>query len=388
MAHFYLNSIKCVATQPKRIKVLYTIPNFDTAGSGKALLNIATRLDKNKFEPHIMCMHDRGEFFNVVKASGIPVHILEYTTPMKPYLKGLWQCWKISRALKKVSPDLIHSFHYSADYSEALAARLACIKWVYTKKNMSWGGNSRNAWKLRTALAHGIIAQNTDMLRQFFPGKKNVALIPRGVDVQRFAPGPHNEVLRKQYGVNPGERIVICVANLVPVKGVEILIEAFQRLAPDFPNWKVWIVGDDRGEYGDRLKEMVRNGMLTGSIIFTGKQADVKPFLDQAEIFVLPTRHEGRMEGSPVSLLEAMANGKALIGSDVPGIRDQLKEFRDYQFEWSNIEALCEKLKKVMEMSCDEITSLGLLFTQDCVKNFSIEVEVNKHVLMYENLCK
>ena len=61
-----------------KLRILFTIPNFDTAGSGKALLNIATRLDKEIFEPHIACLHDRGDYFQVVKESRIPVHIFNY----------------------------------------------------------------------------------------------------------------------------------------------------------------------------------------------------------------------------------------------------------------------------------------------------------------------
>lgn len=375
-----------MAETRKPIKILYTIPNFDTAGSGKALLNIATRLDRDKFEPHIMCMHDRGDFFKVVKASGIPVHLMEYTAPMRPIHKGLWRCWKISRALKKIKPDLIHSFHYAADYSEALASRMAGIKWVYTKKNMSWGGSSRNGWKLRTALAHGIIAQNTDMLEQFFPGKKNVTLIPRGVDVQRFAPGLRDELLRQQYGVKLNERIIICVANLVPVKGVEILIEAFAKLANDFTDWKVWIVGDDRGAYGDQLKALVHERGLSIRVIFTGKQPDVKPFLDQAEIFVLPTRHEGRMEGSPVSLLEAMASGKVVIGSDVPGIRDQLNEYPHYIFEAGDVDHLHKIFISILNQPTDKLIAVGKALSVYARTRFDISAEVHNHEQFYNKI--
>ena len=51
----------------KRIKILYTIPNFDTAGSGKALLNIAKKLNPDKFEVEIACLHNRGLFFKEVE---------------------------------------------------------------------------------------------------------------------------------------------------------------------------------------------------------------------------------------------------------------------------------------------------------------------------------
>jgi glycosyltransferase involved in cell wall biosynthesis len=258
---------------------------------------------------------------------------------------------------------------------------MAGIKWVYTKKNMSWGGSSRNGWKLRTALAHGIVAQNTDMLKQFFPGKKNVMLIPRGVDVHRFTPGPRNEPLREQYGVLPNERIIICVANLVPVKGVEILIEAFGKLAGNFPEWKVWIVGDDKNDYGDLLKKLVRDWKLEERIIFIGKQMNVRSFLDVAEVFVLPTLSKG--EGSPVALMEAMANGKVVIGSDVPGIRDQLNEYPFYIFKAGDVDHLHKIFISILALPVEALKGLGKTLSEYTQSRFDISAEVLNHEQFY-----
>ena len=51
----------------KKIKILYTIPNFNTAGSGIHLLSIVKRLDPDLFEPQIACIHDLGDYFQEVK---------------------------------------------------------------------------------------------------------------------------------------------------------------------------------------------------------------------------------------------------------------------------------------------------------------------------------
>ena len=111
----------------EKIKILFTIPNFDTAGSGKALLNIASRLNNIIFEPHIACLHDQGQYFKVVKESGIPIHVFEFTHPMTQRIKGICHCWEVSMHMKKIKPHLIHSFHYASDYSEALSAKMAGI---------------------------------------------------------------------------------------------------------------------------------------------------------------------------------------------------------------------------------------------------------------------
>ena len=85
-----------------KIRILYTIPNFDTAGSGKALLKIASNLDRNFFEPHIACFHNKGFFFKEVKKTNIPIHIINLTTKMIPRFRGFINCFHNSRKIKKI----------------------------------------------------------------------------------------------------------------------------------------------------------------------------------------------------------------------------------------------------------------------------------------------
>ncbi len=374
-----------MAGTTQKIKILYTIPNFDTAGSGKALLKIAQRLDPERFEPHICCMHNRGAFFKVVEQSGIPVHLFPYTADMSKRIKGLQQVWRISRFFRQLKPDIIHSFHYAPDYSEALAAKLAGIKWVYTKKNMNWGGSSKNGWRLRSWLADGIIAQNTDMLRDFFPGWRKVTLIHRGVDTKEFAPASPDPNIRTQLRLAPSDRLIICVANLVPVKGIEVLLEAFDSIKEIFPDVKLAIVGDDASAYGTQLKQMA--GQISQErIFFTGKVLNVVDYLRTADIFVLPTKFKG--EGSPLALLEAMASAKCVLASDVPGVKDQLSNFPNLLFKSGTPESLPQKLIALISKTGEERTSLGEQLRQEVLVRFTIENEVEKHEAFYTQLEK
>jgi glycosyltransferase involved in cell wall biosynthesis len=367
----------------KKIHVLYTIPNFDTAGSGKALLNIAQRLNKNRFEVSIACFHTRGAFFENVKRSGIPVHVFPFTASMNNRLSALLRTWRISRKLRKIDADIVHSFHYSNDYTEALASRLAGKKWVFTKKNMSWGNR---AWKLRSWLANGIIAQNTDMLKNFYPGWPKVKLIPRGVNIEEFhSISPLTSIL-EEYKISAGSRIIMCVANLAPVKGIEVLIDAFFTIAKDFPNTFLFIVGDDNSEYGQSLHRLAGENQYRTRIIFTGKKPNVKEFLSVAEIFVLPTLNKGRQEGSPVALLEAMAMGKYVLASDVAGIRDQLRNLRSHLFPAGNADVLAKALKDALLLTSNQRSETGKVLRHEVVEHYSIEKEVQAHEVFYESL--
>ncbi len=370
-----------------RIRVLFTIPNFDTAGSGKALLNIAKGLNPEVFEAHIMCLHNRGAFFKVVENSGLPVHILKFTQNARPVSTMLKECWKVSRKLKEIAPDVIHSYHYSPDYTEAIAAKMVGIPWVFTKKNMNWGGSSKNGWKLRSFLARNIAVQNTDMLNDFYNGSKKAVLVPRGVNVSYFSPTEtKDENLSAEFPFE--QRLLICVANFVPVKGIEILIQAFSKLEAIHQNWSLLLVGDDQNNYGQELHKLVADFGLKERVKFSGKLLDIRPQLNRAEVFVLPTKDEGRREGSPVALLEAMANGKVVIGSNIPGIRDQLAKFPDSMFEASNVDGLTAKLEYYLVKSREELKKLGDCFYQYVRSEYSIEKEIERHEKLYKSILR
>ena len=375
-----------MAQKHRKIKILFTIPNFDTAGSGKALLKVAQTLDKEIFIPEILCMHNKGTFFNAVKESGIKVHLYQYTTPMKPYIRGVKEVFKISRFFKSIAPDMIHSFHYAPDYSEPLAARLAGIKWIFTKKNMNWGGSSANGWRLRSWLANHILVQNKDMISEFFPKSCKISLVPRGVDTKEFYPYHIHQKIKKEYQLKESNRILICVANLVPVKGIEILLEAFKKVKDNHKEWKLFIVGDTNNAYSRNLKKIAAKEIEEREVFFTGKVLNVKEYLNSAEIFVLPTLNKGRKEGSPVALLEAMACGLNVIASKIPGIKDQLENYPNHMFEAGSIDELSKKMITYMSMKTDDNISTGKQFHSHIKATYKIEHEVQKTEEVYLKL--
>ena len=372
--------------EPTKLKILFTIPNFDTAGSGKALLNIATRLDKEIFEPHIACLHDKGDYFQVVKESKIPVHIFNYFVPMNSRIKGLVGCFNIAKKFKEINPQIIHSFNYSSDYSEAISAKLSRIPWVYTKKNMSWGGSSSNSWRLRSFLASHIIVQNKDMISQFFNNKKNITLVQRGVNINEFKNDNNYNKILQELKISKKKKVLLTVANLVPVKGIEVLIYAIRNLKLINEEVILIVVGDDKNEYGSNLKKLVSESRLEKVIFFTGKRYDLNRIYNASDIFVLPTHQTGRAEGCPVALLEAMSTGLPVIASNIPGSRDILEDFQDYLFEPGNHEALSKKIKSILSLDKYQTSVLGNSMRNHIEKKFDIRYEVNKTERVYKKI--
>ena len=91
-----------------KLKILYTIPNFDTAGSGKVLYDLVKGLDKGIYEVEIACSSNRGAFFKEIESLGVPIHIVETTTPYRPYLTLLPRIRGIRKFIKENKFDIVH----------------------------------------------------------------------------------------------------------------------------------------------------------------------------------------------------------------------------------------------------------------------------------------
>ncbi|RZN83104.1 MAG: glycosyltransferase [Winogradskyella sp.] len=359
----------------KRIKILYTIPNFDTAGSGKVVYDLVKHIDKTKFEPHICCMHKRGEFFKQVEALDVPIHISRVAAKYRPFVTLPFRVWKIRQFFKRHQFDAIHSWHWSSDFTEPLAAKLAGIPFVYTKKAMGWGNKS---WYWRSQLSSKIVIINSDMKTQFFLNMTDkIQPIPIGLNVNDFG------VLEKRYrnsdgySINHGDFTIVSIANLVAVKGIEVLLEAVMQI--NNPKLKVFIVGDDSSDYAIDLKEKY----TSSGIVFTGKKQDIKSYLALADVFVIPTKDEGRKEGQPIAPIEAMLSGRIVLGSRISGVKDILAPFQEYLFKPGSVEDLKNKLEVIIQMENDNRKELAEQMFEFTSENYAIEKSIQMHEALY-----
>jgi glycosyltransferase involved in cell wall biosynthesis len=137
-------------------------------------------------------------------------------------------------------------------------------------------------------------------------------VIPNGV---HLAPGVPGKAALATYSLEP-YRYILSVGRLVPEKGFDLLVHAFQRLRP--PGWKLVIAGaaDHESRYSRSLKRSARGD---GSIVLTGQlnEQPLSQLYQHAGLFVLASLYEGL----PIALLEAMKAGVSCLASDIEGNR-------------------------------------------------------------------
>jgi glycosyltransferase involved in cell wall biosynthesis len=147
--------------------------------------------------------------------------------------------------------------------------------------------------------------------------------IPNGIDLTRFAgPPPDPLVVRNRLGVPAGVPVVGTVAMLVPVKRIDVLLQAAAGLLERRPETVFLIVGD--GALRDPLERQAATLPVPGSVRFLGLRNDIPEILAAMDLFVLPSDDEG----CPASLLEAMASGRPAVATDVGGISEIVENGR------------------------------------------------------------
>lgn len=365
---------------PKPASILFTIPNFITAGSGQALANIILRLDRSQIAPSVCVSRRGGKLEAVLQAAGVPILEQNTTIAPKPYFSLLQRAHAAADFFKPYHFDLWHSFHYSDDYTEPLIAHFSGARaWIFTKKNMSW---NRRSWWMRSLFATRILAQNTDMLRLFFAGwlfRAKTSLVQRGVDLERFQPQPPNGSLRAHFGISQNAPLIGIVAQLVPVKDHPTLIEAVSRLSTAH----LFLAGSTTDDnYRASLENLCARFGISSRAHFLGAVTDIPGFLSDVDIFAFTSR----MEGCPVALIEAMACGKACIATNIPGSRDLIiPNENGLLVPPEDPAALAEALQLLIN-SPELRLALGRSARARVEQHFSIEREVKAHAALYHEI--
>lgn len=227
------------------------------------------------------------------------------------FIEGVFANFKrifiLRRTLKQIAPKTTLSFIAPTNILTIAATPLLNTKTIISERNdparQSFGKLWDSLRKITYRFADIVTANSPnaiETLKAYVPEKKLV-FIPNAL------PAPD-----KKYCIPYGqkEKIILIVGRLHPQKAHHILLDAFAKIHPDHPDWSLVIVGD--GALRNALEEQAQKLGIEKHIHFEGVQNNPYSYYARAQIFVLPSLHEG----TPNSLLEAMSCGVAPIISD------------------------------------------------------------------------
>ena len=149
---------------------------------------------------------------------------------------------------------------------------------------------------------------------------EKVTVIPNGCDLSVFRPGRARKAVRMELGLDADAPVIGVVGRLEPQKGHQFLLDAFPRVAAEFPNARLLLIGD--GSLRTQLARQAARVGIASHVIFAGFRTDIPRLLDAVDLMVLPSL----WEGMPLTALEAAAMAKPIVATDVDGTAEVVQD--------------------------------------------------------------
>ena len=278
------------------------------------------------------------------KFKRLDIEIIKFKDSIGMSPKSLANIFYLYKVLRDIRPDLVHCHGTRPIFIGTLAARLAGIKCVVITVHNSYklmaykhDGRSSALLTIVSMIMHsmGFILSNriifvsdtlrNEMLRMFriqWPMKlilnDKTKVIHNAVDADKYRPLSNRNHCRESLDISVDKIIIGYVGRLDPQKGLDVLIEAFAKLAGNY-DIELIIVGD--GYYKEYIEADVKEKQLKDQVRLLGHIDDPVHVYNAIDIFVLPSISEGLS----LVMLEAMACGTASVITDVGAAREVIE---------------------------------------------------------------
>lgn len=294
------------------------------------------------------------------------------------YLKNLFQI------MKKEKPDIVLGYTIKPVIYGSIAAKIAGIKnincmitgagYVFTSKTLKakfLGFIVKILYKIGLAFADNIIFQNKDDLKEFVEKKlvnekKCYVVNGSGVDMKKFTQVSF-----------PKQINFFMLSRLLKSKGIIEYLNAAKFLKRKYPNVCFTLLGKYETSMQDAIeKEYIENFIKEGIIERYDETSDVRPFYEKCSVYVLPSYREG----TPRTVLEAMAMGRPIITTNTNGCRDTVEEgINGFLVPIMNSEILADRMERFI-LKPELIEIYGKASYKICCEKYDV-IKVNKNML-------
>lgn len=323
-----------------RPTILFVAHDIERSGAPRVLVDIAARVAATGRAVRV-CFPARGGMEEDARRAGLETVVVDNPggTMTERGRRGRFGMlaarlrafagWRRECARPDVGVVWIGSF---VGVWAGLAARLAGRPVVFHIHEDVRGAEYRGVPvvnRVRIAIARwcadAMVFVSRPTVAPFLPKRRGqrMLLISNRVDAAPIDAAARDMELRAQLGAADGDVVFLAVAFVSPRKGIDVLLEAFDRARRAAPNARLWIAGADApgfDEWRRGLDRFVAERGLGDAVRFLGYREDVARLLKTADAFVLASRSEAQ----PLSIAEAMIAGRPVIATDVGSVRSMV----------------------------------------------------------------
>ena len=275
-------------------------------------------------------LQERSDVQSALIELGVHVHVISLRRGGTNPFSDLWTTIGLWRLMRRVSPEIVLGYTIKPVIYGSLAGWLARVPRRFAlvtglgqsfqqdgAKNIL-GSVVRFLYRIALGRTHKVFFQNPDDEALFSDQGIKPEYVPScvvngsGVDVSRYSVSPL-----------PFQSHFLLIARLLGEKGIREYADAAKRIMARNRDVVFYLVGWI-DENSDAIAQHEIDSWVEGGVLkFLGRLDDVRPAISRSSVFVLPTYYR---EGTPRTILEAMAMGRPIITTDAPGCRETVIE--------------------------------------------------------------
>lgn len=377
------------------MKILYFTTSCQMAGTEKILYELATGLDREKFNILVCTIKSNdGNLLFKLKEAGIATETLNLNSKVQ-FFKVL----KLIQIIKNFKPDVIQSFLFFDNILSRIFGRICGVSIIISgQRNVETHRSKlRNFIDRITIPLTDFFISNTEAGKKklierekIFPSK--ILIIQNGIDLKVIHSVLDdqkknrllNGIITDIQILGQETKIIGFVGYLEKQKGVRYLLEAFSKLETESIDSVVLVIIGD-GSVRNELEEFARKLKIENRVYFLGHMKEAMKFMFLFDIFVLPSL----WEGMPNVILEAMTFGLPIIATDVGGVPEIITDGKNgFLVRSKNSKILSEKIKYVLNLSGQERKKIGDEARKRIEDKFSLEKMIKNYQNFYQGLIK
>lgn len=373
------------------IRVLYCTDFLMSGGVERQITELVTRLDRTRFEPHLICLYGPKagrslHFLSRIETANVPVHLLDLGWSAKDKLRG-WQA--LTRLSWQIRPEIFHAVNYHSNLLSRLARPLmpphlkliGSVRTEYTTKQLRY---EQLSWRLCAT----IVCNSPHLQRQLTEQAKvpasRVLMIPNGVDIERFSQNAQPDL--RQNIAPDARRVLVMPGRITRQKSQHFLVQAIgllkerQQLPADL---RVVLVGEhEDATIQAQIDSAIEQNQLQDVISQFGQTDCPEAYYHAGDVTVLPSL----WEGMPNVALESLAAGRPVIISEAANAASVIVQNETgWVVKTGDVESLTEILHHVLHLPDNIFATMQ----QNCLRragDFSMARMVNTYESLYQRL--
>jgi glycosyltransferase involved in cell wall biosynthesis len=360
------------------MKIVQLLPELNEGGVERGTVELSRELVKLGHESIVISAG--GKLEEEIKKDG-GTHITFDVCSKNPFTAPL-RMLKLRKILQEVNPDILHARSRVPAWLTYLANKKLHIPFVTTVH----GFNSVSPYSAIMTKSDSVIcvsgAIKAYIQEHYQTDEKKITIIPRGIDLEKFNPENLDKVFIENFKTEyhlEDKRIITTVGRITQLKDHQTFIRAIALLKKSDPNIAGLIVGgvrEDKQDYFDSLKALVKELGVIDNITFTGSQSKVAEIYALSDVVVSSSK---KPESFGRSVAEALALNTPVVATNHGGVLDIIVEGENgffYPVGESEI------LTKSIEL-CSDLEFDGYFYIRE---HFSLKQMVKKTLKVYEEV--